>query len=454
MPRKTQSTEITTRSDRERLSARSEPYWRGIEAGLAIGYRKGKTGTGTWLARLMEGTRYREEKIGRADDARGVKADGVQTFDFKQALAAANAWAARRRRIGAGLEPEVPRQPTKPLTVDEAIADYLAEYAARGGKSVKRTEQAVRAHILPPLGPIPVCQLTREKVRGWHRALAEAAPRVRAKTGKVATREFDQHDEDAKRRRRATANRVLTILKAALNHARTEGNVTCSDDAWALVKAFREADAPRIRYLLDDELVRLVNACESDFRDLVMAAALTGARYGELITMRAGAFDAQAGTLTIPRSKSGRARHIVLTDEGKRLFVHITAGKTADALTFERDHVQQQATKEAPARTRRAPWGKSHQARPMAAASAAAKIKPAASFHVLRHTYASRLARAGVPMAVIAEQLGHSDTRVTERHYAHLAPSYVSNTVRQGFSSLGIVDTNTVTTLRLGKIGP
>jgi hypothetical protein len=33
-------------------------------------------------------------------------------------------------------------------------------------------------------------------------------------------------------------------------------------------------------------------------------------------------------------------------------------------------------------------------------------------------------------MGVIAAQLGHSDTRMTERHYAHLALSYVANTVR------------------------
>jgi integrase len=40
-----------------------------------------------------------------------------------------------------------------------------------------------------------------------------------------------------------------------------------------------------------------------------------------------------------------------------------------------------------------------------------AKIKPAISFHVLRHTHGSALAMKGVPMGVIAEQLGHADTR-------------------------------------------
>jgi len=59
-------------------------------------------------------------------------------------------------------------------------------------------------------------------------------------------------------------------------------------------------------------------------------------------------------------------------------------------------------------------WSKSHQLRPMLEACTSAKIKPAVSFHVLRHTHGSTLAVRGVPMAVIAEQLGHSDTRMTK----------------------------------------
>jgi integrase len=52
----------------------------------------------------------------------------------------------------------------------------------------------------------------------------------------------------------------------------------------------------------------------------------------------------------------------------------------------------------------------------------------------LRHTHASILAMQAVPMAVIARQLGHSDTRMTERHYAHLAPNYVADTIRANSS--------------------
>jgi acyl dehydratase len=60
------------------------------------------------------------------------------------------------------------------------------------------------------------------------------------------------------------------------------------------------------------------------------------------------------------------------------------------------------------------------------------------------HTHASRLAIKGVASAVIAAQLGHSDTRMTERHYAHLAPSYIGETVRAGSTSIGIVEPTNV----------
>ena len=67
---------------------------------------------------------------------------------------------------------------------------------------------------------------------------------------------------------------------------------------------------------------------------------------------------------------------------------------------------------------------------------AQAGIVPAVGFHVLRHTHASILAMRAVPMAVIARQLGLSDSRMTERHFAHLAPNYVADTIRASFPRL------------------
>jgi integrase len=87
--------------------------------------------------------------------------------------------------------------------------------------------------------------------------------------------------------------------------------------------------------------------------------------------------------------------------------------------------------------------GPSHQQRPLDEASNLAGIVPAVNLHILRHTHASYLAMAGVPMGVVARQLGHADTRMTEKHYAHLSPSYVAQTIRESFPALGLATPST-----------
>ena len=77
-------------------------------------------------------------------------------------------------------------------------------------------------------------------------------------------------------------------------------------------------------------------------------------------------------------------------------------------------------------------------------ASVRAKIEPSATFHTLRHTYTSALAMRGV----IAAQLGHGDTRMTEKHYTHFAPSYVADTVRAALPGFGIIDETNVVALQ------
>lgn len=296
-------------------------------------------------------------------------------------------------------------------------------------------EAANNAFIIPSLGDIPLAKLSRRRLETWHEELAKSAPRARTRPGeKQRFRKMDGGAE-ATRRRRSTANRVLTILKAALNHAFQDRKVA-SDDAWRPVKPFREADAARVRYLSDDEARRLVNACDADFRPLVQAALLTGCRYGELVALVAADFNADSGTLHIRTSKSGKPRHVVLTDEGRRFFEAATVGKASNVLVFGREGG--------------AAWGKSHQQRPFRIACERAKVG-VLTFHELRHTYASRLAMAGAPLAVIAAQLGHSDTRMVEKHYGHLSPSYIAETVRATFGTLGVVEETALVPMRGGK---
>ena len=84
--------------------------------------------------------------------------------------------------------------------------------------------------------------------------------------------------------------------------------------------------------------------------------------------------------------------------------------------------------------------GARHAQRPLHDACRAARITPPVSFHILRHTYASHLVMAGAPLQVVAANLGHAETRMTEKHYAHLAPSYVAGVIRATMPKLGIVE--------------
>jgi integrase len=189
-----------------------------------------------------------------------------------------------------------------------------------------------------------------------------------------------------------------------------------SDDAWRRLKPFRSVDAPVIRYLSHDEITRLLNACQGAFRDFVHAALLTGCRYGELCRFKVIDYNCDVGTLTIRQAKSGQVRHVTLTGEALELIERLTAGRApGDALLRREDG--------------RA-WKRAQQLRRMREACRRAAIEPAVGFHVLRHTHASILAMQAVPMAVIARQLGHSDTRMTERHYAHLAPNSATRSGR------------------------
>jgi len=74
-----------------------------------------------------------------------------------------------------------------------------------------------------------------------------------------------------------------------------------------------------------------------------------------------------------------------------------------------------------------------------------ATIKPQINFHGLRHTYASHAVMNGVPLLVVAKNLGHSDTRMVEKHYGHLAPSYIADAIDEGAPRFGIVSVSKVT---------
>jgi integrase len=410
MARRIKDATLDSKEARRKLTPRGKPYYRQIERGLHLGYRRlAGGGAGTWVARHYIGYQdYQIEKIAIADDL--SDADGVAVLDFWQAQALARDRMRTRVHTAAGK--------TGPLTVSAAMDAYL-EFLEANRKTAGDARYKDAAFIRPKLGEIEVEALTTQQLRQWLSDLAKQAPRLRTKKGsKQRHREFENTAE-AKRRRQATANRILTILRAALNQAWREG-LAPSDIAWRRVKPFEHVEASRLRYLSIAEAKRLINACDEDFRPLVEAALQTGARYGELAALTVADFNPDSGTTKIRQSKTGKPRHVVLTDEGIALFGRLSAGRSGNQLMFGKE------------------WKPSQQLRPMAEAVNRAKIKPAISFHGLRHTWASLAIMNGMPLMVVARNLGHTTTRMVERHYGHLRDEYVATEVRKNAPRFGI----------------
>ncbi|MCW6529719.1 site-specific integrase [Sphingomonas sp. MMSM20] len=414
---------LESRAAREKLAPRSEPYWRTINQGAHLGYYRGAR-VAKWVARWRSPGAtggYCKTTLGEADDF--TDADGDRVLSYRDAQDAARMWFDEQARGGT--------KPQLPFTIGDALDEYLKGFT---GKDVQSAKYRIEALIRPALGHIEVAQLKRKQVRDWHRERAAASIRLRTRKGASEQNEraFDDSDPDAVRKRRATANRDLTVLKAALNRA-ADDREGLPVDEWRSVKPFPDVEVARRRYLSDDEARRIVNAMSPDFRPITQASLLTGGRYTELRRARAGDFDRESRTLWLAETKSAKPRPVYLDEDGTALLEQQSAGKTSEALLFPRPDGRS--------------WTASQQNRPMAEACRKAKILPRATFHDLRRSYGARMARQGVPMAVIAEALGHADERITRKHYAHLSPSYVADTVRGAVSGLGIVSPGNVARL-------
>jgi integrase len=451
---------LGSRSGRAALkSSPANPYWLVVAPNQAIGYHKPRKGAGTWRARLYlpESRSFKMKALGTADDFRD--ADGATILDFRQAQDAADAWfkdcASEAARVAGGEPAHV-----GPFTVTDALKAYFEDGKRRGMKGLKRDEARAALWIYPQLGELEVAKLTRRRLETWLAEMADSPRRIRARKAPAKPRNFKTPKapkpaplppappatDDEKRARRDSANRVLTILKAALNHALDRRMVTCTGEAWREAKPYRGTTKARVRFLSVEDQVRLVNACPADFRRLVKGALYTGGRYGELARATVQDFDPTGGTLFLigKGTGEGKPRRVVLTDEGQAFFQELTAGRPAGELVFQRDKVTRRKLEGVGTS-----WAHGDQSRFMAEACTAATLDPL-GFHELRHSYASMLVNAGCPLAYVAAQLGHTDTRMVEKHYGHLAPTALAESVRALMPKLGLTDRPKVAALKVG----
>ena len=416
MARTVRGGRLETRTARLKLTPRSRGYWASTaKPGLHLGYRRLKDRNGTWIARTYQGKSgtYAHKAFAQADDFSESDGDEVLTY-FEAA-----------QRI-AGEAPPV--RHSSAYTVQDAVTSYL-DYITQHRKSIVDARSRLNAYVVPYFGERPLLRLTPTDFEAWSKWAYAHDPR--AKASQRNRRAVSAPERE--RRRRATLNKVISYLKAALDRAYEHGHVQ-NRTAWARLRKFKGTDSARTARLSTEQARRLTNAAAPDFRRLLELALLTGARYGELIALRTRDFDEGSGTLLVAESKSGKPRRIPLTDEGRQLLESLTAGSAPeDAILTKADG---------------SAWKKNDQFERMREACTVAKIAPAINFHAIRHTTASLLVEQGVPLAFVAEMLGHTDARMVSMHYAHLARNIVHDEIRAKLPSFSVHVSGKVTKLR------
>jgi integrase len=423
MSRRVRDKDLSTRTARAKLKARGKPYYRAIDPGLHLGYRKGQTG-GRWVARIYGGDGGYEVKTigGIADDKQD--ADGRAVLDYGQALEAA-------RALYVEAKGKLPIGEHSPLTVRQAFKEYVSylrlevsehdAYCAEGALlgAIGKRGKPRRCKVSPALLDTLVVDLKKSQLEAWKRS------------------QVKRTDPEEKRRDMDTANRVLTMIKAALNRAfDDDDNKILSNAAWARVKSFEDVGRGRKLHLSIDQTIRLLNTigANTGLYKLTAGAFVTGARPGELVGARVGDFDKDARTLTINAGKTGE-RTAWLNSEGADLLTQITAGRKPSEPLFLKDDGT--------------PW-KQDWNRPLKKAAERAKLpigRGGVCLYSARHAHISQalVVDAGdrMPVQMLSENVGTS-IKMLEENYGKFFDQARRELVDRGTPKLGLKIGNVV----------
>lgn len=242
--------------------------------------------------------------------------------------------------------------------------------------------------------------------------LADATPPLIAEYRNKLSSEATRAGEG---RSPGTVNRYLAALSHVFTVAVREWHWLESNPVSRVTK--KKEPRGRVRFLSDDERMRLLNACKGNSCDvlytIVVLALSTGARKGELLNLRWRDIDLKVGVMRLEQTKNEERRVLplaghaleLITELGKvrRIdsdFVFVDNNKPDRPIYIER--YWKTALKEADINDFR--------------------------FHDLRHSAASYLAMNGASLAEIAEVLGHKTLQMVKR-YAHLSEAHTAGVV-------------------------
>lgn len=368
------SNAIDSKTKRDKLAPRREPYWAPIKKGWFVGFRKLESGEGSWIARW------------RGEDGK-QKYRALGNFpSFDKAADAARSWMAN---CDQGVNP-------KTATVDEACKAYVLALEQEGRKETAKDAKGRFGRLVydQQFGKI---ELDRLRTTHVHRWLVDQID------------QDDEADDEDIRRSKDSANRNLATLKAALNRA-VQNRLVATDSGWRTVKAFTKVGARRKDAFLSMESRKaLLAKLPDDLQTLATAMLLTGARPGELATLNASDFDKRLGVLTL-RGKTG-SRTVAISTAAAKFFADLVKEKIANAPMLATAFGQR--------------WDKDAWKKPFKAAADAAGLPVSVVMYSLRHTAISEMILAGMDSFIVAKLTGTSVAMI-ESSYGHLKHSIVT----------------------------
>ena len=287
------------------------------------------------------------------------------------------------------------------ITYGEILERYLKEHSAvRKGWYAHREDTYLVKELKARFGAVLLKDLTLERISPYIEELQ--------RKGKAAS----------------TLNHRINLLKHSLKLAKEWGYVR--HNPLADLKRLREP-AGRVCYLQPDELRRLLDELPDYLRPVVLVAANTGMRLGEILSLRWEQVNVGRRVISLTRTKNGEPRGVPLN------------ATVMDVLReLARERMRQELK---PPYVFTNPLTGDRWVYIGRAFTAAVKRAGLSNFrfHDLRHTAASWMVMSGVDLLTVKEILGHKDLRMTER-YSHLSPGHRLDAVVKLDEALAVKD--------------
>lgn len=428
---------IETPSKRARLKARKNPYWvalGGGRGGVSLGYRRGSSGAGSWIGKLVFEGKRAEERLGDADDD-GAPAGAIS---YRSAVAAALEWSKRRHFHFVEGDTGLARGDS--LTVRAAVEHYVKDRRRQSTSADRFLGSRLGKHVLKDaeFSSLELSKLREHHFDSWRDRLP-----IRADAESEATKGTIS---------RSTYNRLANDLRAALNAAarrhRRELPAQVLGEITAGTKALATSETARKQILSDAQVSAIVRSAfdpsvdaDGDFGRLVALLAATGARFRQVAAIEVADFQLDKRRVLVPPSNKGRSRKpkppaaVPIDDAVIDLLRPAIDGRAATSPLLER-WAYRRGHRLDWVKDHRERWTNAHQIdRLWAKTVALANVPEGTIPYSLRHSSIVRSLRAGVPLRIVA---ANHDTSVAmlERHYSRFISEASDDISRLGALTL------------------